>query len=129
MSIYVVKLSKWYLPNDDHFSLALGLVKSSRCMACYGKCRWKKALGYHSLIYAFTDIWCSEKCFNSGKIGRPDKRQRRAQKKLWKRLETFEAVVMYSTLPETTRAYLKPITEVNDLELIPNPQLGDDRRS
>ena len=85
MSIYPVKLSDWYPPGDDKYEITSLLIKMSRCIACDKKLRWKSAIGHHSIPWGHGDIWCSNKCLQSGKKAKRDKRrERREKRKLFK---------------------------------------------
>lgn len=83
MSIYPVRLSEWFPPDDENHSIAYEIVKVFRCLACNKKLRWKSAVGHHSLPYGCGEIWCSWKCCNSGKTAKPDyRRERRFKRQL-----------------------------------------------
>lgn len=76
MSIYPVKLVEWYPIGDDKY---FGdIIESYRCLACMRKPRYSKAWGHHSVPFGYGDVWCSFKCLQSNKIGKLDKRQKRA---------------------------------------------------
>lgn len=78
MSIYVVNLLDWFPPGDEKYSICYDIVKSSRCEACGSRVRYKRVLGYHSLPWGhLTEVWCSDKCYHSGKTSKPDKRRLR----------------------------------------------------
>jgi len=57
--------------------MAFETVKIFRCLACNKKPIWKKAIAHHSVPWGHGDVWCSEKCLNSGKEAKPDKRRTR----------------------------------------------------
>lgn len=80
MSIYPVRLSEWFLPNDEMFATAVA-IGTGRCRACFKRVRWKAAIGHHSLPWGYGDLWCSWKCCRSGKVAKPDKRQLRARRR------------------------------------------------
>ena len=80
MSIYPVQLSKWFPVGDDKHEDTRFLIKITRCLACRKRCRFKAAVGHHSVPWGNGDIWCSWKCCHSGKIAKPDKRRERRYK-------------------------------------------------
>lgn len=78
MSIYPVRLKEWYPATSEHYENAKILVDIGNCEACYrGKMNYNKAYAHHSLSWGYGEVWCSLKCLNSNKKGKPDKRQRR----------------------------------------------------
>lgn len=77
MSIYPVKLCEWFPVGDEMHENAYCIVTTLRCYACGKKCRWKAAVGHHSLPWGNGDLWCSWKCCNSRKVHKMDKRQER----------------------------------------------------
>lgn len=81
MSIYPVRLIEWYPLGDEHHEIAKLLSDGVRCLACYKKVRWKRAIAHHALPWGYGDVWCSWECCNSGKIAKPDKHQRRRKYK------------------------------------------------
>ena len=78
MSIYPVLLSEWFPLGDEQHEIAFLMVKTSRCLSCMKRIRWKKAVGHHSIPWGNGDIWCSWKCCKSNKIGWFDRRQMRS---------------------------------------------------
>lgn len=83
MSIYAVKLNEWYPIGDTNY---IGdVISSYRCLACGSKIRYSKAWGHHSVPFGCGDTWCTEKCFHSGRVARPDKRRLRRLKRQWKK--------------------------------------------
>lgn len=83
MSIYPVRLNEWFPVGDENY--CKDIVDAMRCFACGKKCRYKKVWGHHSLPWGYGDVWCSEKCLNSGKEAKPDKRrERRIKRKMTK---------------------------------------------
>lgn len=80
MSIYPVLLKEWYPIGDDKY--CKDIVENIKCLACYGKVSYNKAWGHHSFPFGYGDVWCSYKCLMSNKIGRPDKRQKRKEKRM-----------------------------------------------
>lgn len=81
MSIYPVRLNEWYPIGDPHY---LGDISDCfRCISCRKKVKYKKMWSHHSLPFGYGDIWCSEKCLNSGKTARPDKRRERSLRRRW----------------------------------------------
>jgi hypothetical protein len=86
VSIYPVKLSEWYPPGDEMHDLTRFLVSLTRCLACGRRCRWSKAIGHHSLpFFGHGDLWCSDKCLNSDKKARPDRRRERRLRRKYKK--------------------------------------------
>jgi hypothetical protein len=83
MSIYPVKLSKWFGSDTPEFEITLLILHNARCLACYKKVRFNAAIGHHSLPWGYGDIWCSWKCCKSRKVAKPDKRQERKIKRLY----------------------------------------------
>lgn len=82
MSIYPVKLCEWFPPDSVCFSIIYSLIKTARCHACGSKCRFKAAVGSHSLPWGNGDLFCNWECCNSGKVAKPDiKRERRLKRK------------------------------------------------
>lgn len=77
MSIYPVKLMEWFphprkrkddYENNDHLHwTAKTSVKYAKCLACGKQPKWNRAIGHHSIPWGNGDIWCSEKCLDSGK--------------------------------------------------------------
>lgn len=66
MSIYPVRLEKWFPPKDDHRQGALLTVKDNSCKVCGKKdINPKWAYIYHSAPWGYytEDVWCSRKCF------------------------------------------------------------------
>jgi hypothetical protein len=61
----------------------VSLLNYYRCIACRKKAKINKAIGHHSLPFGHGDVWCSEKCFNSNKIAKLDKRNIRSQNRRW----------------------------------------------
>lgn len=75
MSIYPVPLAEWFPIGDPHY---MGdSIQYYRCEACGKRPRYSKAWGHHSLPFGYGEAWCSEKCLDSGKKARPDKRRER----------------------------------------------------
>lgn len=87
MSIYPVRLSEWFPPGDEHFSIVFFLAKISRCFACRKRLRYKSVIGHHSIPWGYGDTWCSWKCCRSGKTAKPDKRNARSVKRRVRRYE------------------------------------------
>lgn len=81
VSIYPVKLSEWYPFGDERHEIAASIVDVARCYSCGDRIRWNNAFGHHSLPYGHGDIWCSEKCSESGKKAKPDRRRERKFKR------------------------------------------------
>ncbi len=81
MSIYPVKLSKWYPVGDEMHDIAYYIVQAYRCYGCDKKLRWKSAFGHHSLPWGHGKIWCSERCCDSGRVAKPDYRRNRRFKR------------------------------------------------
>lgn len=77
MSIYAVKLSEWYPFGDEMYEFASSIVRIFRCYACGKKARYSKAVGLHSLPFGHGDVYCNWKCYDSGKVARPDRRRER----------------------------------------------------
>lgn len=77
MSIYPVRLKEWFPFGDEYYDFAYITVKHTRCYACGDRVRYSRAIGHHSIPWGYGDIWCSEKCLNSNKKARPDKRRER----------------------------------------------------
>ncbi len=76
MSIYPVRLNEWYPVGNEHY---MGdMMEVFKCDACGRVPNYKKAWGHHSLPWGHGEIWCSEKCLNSGKKHKMDKRQQRS---------------------------------------------------
>jgi hypothetical protein len=99
MSIYPVRLSEWFPPNDEYFWSAYTSVKYTRCLACGKKPLYSKAVGHHSIPWGHGDIWCGWKCCKSGKTGKPDKRRERRLRRRMPNLHEsaeryFEVMIM-----------------------------------
>jgi hypothetical protein len=77
VSIYVVQLAEWYPLGDEKHGDYTFTLRCVRCLACGGKCKFNKAVGHHSIVYGYGDLWCTWKCHESGKVARPDKRRER----------------------------------------------------
>ena len=86
MSIYPVKLSEWFPPTDEMYESCYAAVSFTRCLACDKRVRYSKAIGHHSIPWGYGDIWCSEKCLNSDKRPRPDKRRERRMRRRYGKL-------------------------------------------
>lgn len=97
MSIYPVKLIEWFPFGDEHYDVVQSMVKYTRCLACDKKPRYSKAIGHHSLMVGVGEIWCSEKCLNSGKKARPDKRRERRAKRRHKHLNEMFIKILSKT--------------------------------
>lgn len=86
MSIYPVRLSEWFPFGDEQHDICTTIVECTRCLACGDRVRFKRAIGHHSLPWGYGDLWCSEKCLNSGKTARPDKRRERRMRRKYARM-------------------------------------------
>jgi len=87
MSIYPVKLSEWYPYGDEHHGVLISIIACTRCYACGDRVRFKRAVGMHSIPFGHGDLYCSEKCLDSGKIAKVDKRRLRRFKRKYGHLE------------------------------------------
>ena len=72
MSIYPVRLSKWFPPGDEHHDIMKFLVSHGYCDGHVGcphcgkkHMHWQQAIGHHSLPWGYGDIWCREKCYRN----------------------------------------------------------------
>lgn len=93
MSIYPVRLKEWFPPGDDMYEIAYSVTIGMRCYGCDKKVRYSKAYGHHSLPWGHGDLWCSERCFDKGKVAKPDyRRVRRINRKFLKSQERFVKV-------------------------------------
>ena len=81
MSIYPVKLSEWFPYGDENYKIIHKIFKYKRCLACRKRLKFRKVIGNHSIPWGHGDLWCSWKCYNSGKIAKPDKRYVRRLKR------------------------------------------------
>lgn len=88
MSIYPVRLAKWFFFGDEYFESAYSTVKHTRCLACGAKVRYSKAVDHHSLPWGYGDLFCSWKCCRSGKIAKPDKRRERRMRRKYGKYES-----------------------------------------
>jgi len=86
MSIYPVRLAEWFPLGDEQHDICITIIECTRCLACGKRPRFKKAIGHHSLPWGYGDLWCSEKCLNSGKTARPDKRRERRLRRKYARM-------------------------------------------
>ena len=77
MSIYPVQLAEWFPPGDEMHDTLMSIISVTRCHACNKRCKFRKAVGYHSIPWGNGDLYCSWKCLDSGKVAKPDKRQLR----------------------------------------------------
>jgi len=83
MSIYPVRLNEWYPVGDEMHEYA-EMALHFRCSACGDMPNFKKAWGHHSVAWGYGEVWCNEKCLNSGKIRkRTDKRRQRSVNRRW----------------------------------------------
>ena len=89
MSIYPVRLSEWFPPGNEMHEIGVCVVESMRCKACGRKQSFKKAWGHNSLPWGNGDLWCSEKCLDSGKTHKRDKRQNRSFYRKYGKLIAF----------------------------------------
>lgn len=96
MSIYPVRLNEWFPFGDEYYETAKSIVDFTRCLACGKKCRYRKAVGHHSLPWGYGDLWCSEKCMQSGKVKRAD---RRRDRRLRRRFSKLNQVIILNDLP------------------------------
>jgi hypothetical protein len=87
MSIYPVKLCEWFPVGDEMYENASSIVKIVRCYACGKKCRWKAAVGHHSLPWGHGDLFCGWKCCKSGRVAKEDKRRQRRMRRRFKNEE------------------------------------------
>lgn len=66
MSIYPVRLQEWFPPKDERRSIALTILKYTKC-ACCGKKNIdpRYAYIYHSAPWGhMTDeVWCTKRCY------------------------------------------------------------------
>lgn len=76
MSIFPVRLSKWFPPNPNETywpdfkekknwnAIARACVSQSLCSHCGKKLKYRTAWGLHSIPwgYGWDELWCSERC-------------------------------------------------------------------
>lgn len=83
MSIYPVPLNEWFPIGDENY--CKHITDFMRCHSCYTRVNYFKAWGHHSIPWGYGEVWCNEKCLDSYKIGKVDKRQRRKEKRISKK--------------------------------------------
>lgn len=69
MSIYPVRLAKWFPPGDKNHESMKWAIKYKPCMEC-GKedSNWRWVWGHHSLPWGYGDIWCTSRCYRKHRI-------------------------------------------------------------
>lgn len=75
MSIYPVRLHKWYFPKkakDDEdfrerkhlYEVVVSIAKTSKCRRCGKTCKATSMIADHSLPWGYYgETWCSTRCF------------------------------------------------------------------
>jgi hypothetical protein len=66
MSVYPVKINKWYVegePFGEEIPHLKSILRYLRCCKCGKKIRWDRGYVMHSITFGGPDnCWCSKKC-------------------------------------------------------------------